>query len=267
MKKIKMATISVACVILISAWASMSLATEPSKQEADDPHGCNQNQTREKPKGKISVGGTAQYDCPPDRMTIILKILTNDLESAKVAKDKAAVIIDEVIKALKKAELTEDDIVTTQYNIEPKYEWEKNEFGNSKKVFKGYFVTVTIKVTLKDFDKAGPVIDAAVDAGALVDSINFELSRAKRNELKTQVLADAAKDAKIKAEAIVTALDEELGDVKSIDVNDYSYQPRTFWKNVYLSGDGLAEGSAPPTQILPGDLTISGSVSIVFEIL
>jgi len=264
MKYVKTIAISLICLIFISTIVSMSIATEPKTLEADEEPNI---EPCEESKGEISVQGTAQIEIPPDLMSIYLKIMTKDLESAKVAKDQAAKIIDDVLKALKQQGISEDDIETTNFEIEPKYEWEDDEFGHSKKVFKGYFVTVTMKVTLKDFDKAGSTIDAAVDSGALVDSINFELSYAKRNELKTQVLADAAKDAKLKAEAVVGALGNELRDVKSINVNDYQYQSKVYWKNQYLSLEDNGLRSAPPTQILPGDLTISGNVNIVFEIL
>jgi len=154
---------------------------------------------------------------------------------------------------------------TVSYSIFPKYEWEDNDYGNRVKVFKGYFVEVQMRIEVKDFDKTGSVIDASVDAGALIDRIDFELTPEKRNEVKVQVLAEAAKDAKTKAQAIVEALGDELGDATRINADDYSYSPRTFWKNGH-SLDGV-EYEAPPTTILAGDLTVSGSVDITFEIL
>jgi uncharacterized protein YggE len=125
---------------------------------------------------------------------------------------------------------------------------------------------MSIKLKEKDFDKAGKVIDASVNAGALIDSINFELSREKRDEIKLKLLAEAAKDGKLKAEIIVSALGDELGDVKTINVNDYNYQPHVYYKNSYDVLDrGYAEAT-PPTTIMPTDLTVSASISLVFEV-
>lgn len=137
--------------------------------------------------------------------------------------------------------------------------------GNYMNVFKGYEVIVIMKVTLKNFDKAGQVIDASVNAGALIDRISFELSKGKQNEIKIQVMADAARDAKVKAETVTDALDEELGNVKSVNIDNYAYNPYVYYK--YDAVNFAGGESAPPTSILPSDLTISASVSVVFDIL
>lgn len=79
--------------------------------------------------------------------------------------------------------------------------------GNVQKL-KGYVVSNYIKITLKEFDKVGKVIDVSVDSGALVNYINFELSNEKMNEYKAMALANASQDAKRKAEAIVLGLEK-----------------------------------------------------------
>jgi len=260
----KIRTILVACILVISSLTVMSLAVFPITAEASKPITEPGNET-EKPEahGTISIEGSAFLDCAPDRLVIILEIIGKDLESAQVARKEASTILDQTLSALRHLGFSDDDIETTSYNLEAKYEWE-----DGKNVFKGYFATVTVKVTLKEdeFEKAGSVIDNSVDAGAFVKSINFELSREKREELKLQLLADAAKDAKLKAETIVAALGDELGDVSSIRENNYNYEPYVYFKGRVNSDDG-AGCSAPPTTILPSDLTISAKVDIVFEVL
>lgn len=265
MEKIKIATTLVACIILISALVSVSLAKEPITEEAGELEEQSESEPEKEPEahGTISITGTAFIECAPDLLTIMLKIKGFDSESAEKARDEASIIIDQVLKALKNLGIPDDDIGTTSYNIQPKYEWE-----NNKRVFKGYEVTVTIKITLKDFSKGGKVIDTAVNAGALVDSINFGLTREKRNELKLQAMADAAKDAKLKAETIVTALGDELGDVKSVNLNDYQYQPYIYWTLSDAMSNGMSEKDAvPPTTLMPTDLTVSVNINVVFDIL
>jgi uncharacterized protein YggE len=212
------------------------------------------------PHGTITVTGTAQRECEPELLCIYVKIITLDPTSAVSARDEAARIIDRVLKSLKALGISEDDIETASYDIQPKYEWE-----GSRNVFKGYEVIVIMKVTLKNFDKAGQVIDASVNAGALIDSISFELSKDTQNKIKIELMADAARDAKAKAEAVTGALDEELGNVKSVNIDNYGYNPYVYYKR--MSFDAVNAESAPPTSILPSDLTISASVNVVFEIL
>jgi uncharacterized protein YggE len=263
MNKIKKIAILVACLILICSISVMSLAVKPSTAEATDI-----SEEIEKPEahGTVSVSGTASVECGPDQMSIFLKVVGKDLESIVNARDKAAAILDATLKAIEKLNVAEEDIETTSYSLEPVYEWE-----NSKKVFRGYFATVTIKVSLKekDFSKAGKIIDAAADAKSFVDSIQFELSREKREEIKLELFAEAAKDAKLKAETIVNAIGDTLGNVKSINANNYGYSPFNYYKgNLDFKAENLTyAGSAPPTTILPSDLTITVNINAVFEIM
>jgi uncharacterized protein YggE len=260
MEKTKMKSIMLICIILASAFMGLSTfvklgTANLSESVFEIPQ--QENATGES-HGTITVTGSTQLSCEPELLCIYIKIITLDLKSAVIARDDAARIIDQVLKSLKNLGISEDDIETVSYNIQPKYEWE-----NCKNVFKGYEVTVTMKITLKNFDIAGQVIDASVDAGAFIDRISFELSKEKQNELKTLVMADAAKDAKAKAKAVTSALDEELGRVKSVNIDNYAYNPYDYYK---YDGLNFAE-AAPPTSILPSDLTISASVNVVFEIL
>jgi hypothetical protein len=267
MNKIKKIPMLVACLLLISSIAVVSMAVMPSKaEEASLPEEPNEEIEKPEAHGTVSVSGTASIECGPNRMSIFLKVVGKDIESLVNARDKASAILDETLKAIKKLNVPEEDIETTGYSLEPVYEWE-----NGKKVFRGYFATVTIKVSLKkeDFSKAGKIIDAAADAGSFVDSIRFELSREKREEIKLGLFAEAAKDAKLKAETIVNAIGDTLGNVKSINANNYGYSPFHYYKgSLDFKAENLSyAGSAPPTTILPSDLTITVDINAVFEIM
>jgi uncharacterized protein YggE len=263
METIKMKSIVLACIIVTSSFLCVSVFVRPGTANLNPPlFQLPQpgNETKE-PHGSISVTGSAEQQCKPELLCIYLKIVTLDPTSAVTARDEAARIIDKVLQALKALGLTESDIETESYNIAPKYVWE----GNTN-VFKGNEVTVSMKVTLKNFDKAGVVIDASVDAGALIDRISFELTKEKQNQMKLQVMADAARDAKNKAEAVINALGEELGYVTSVSIDNYGYNPYVYWHSVTDSAGDMYK-AAPPTSILPSDLTVSATVNVVFAIL
>ena len=273
--EIKKKAIFVACILLISVLAGMLLVTEPDTVEASvvieehKPELEIIEIEEPEPYGEISIAGQATIECDPDTLVILLSIKYLHPESASKASDEVAKMIDSLLKSLQKLGILKDDISTTSYSINKKYEWTYYENGNRKEqVFKGFEVTCKIKVTTKDFDKGGKVIDAATKNGALVDSINFELSREKRDELKLQVMEMAAKDAKLKAETVITALGENLGHVKSVNLNNYNYQPYKYWDRVNYASIDLDESEiVPPTTILPGDLTVSATVNVVFEII
>ncbi len=258
-----MKSILLACIIVTSTFLCMSVFVRPGTANINPPLFLQPKPGNEikEPHGTISLTGSAVQQCKPELLCIYLKIVTLDPTSAVNARDEAARIIDKVLQSLKNLGLAESDIETVSYNIAPKYVWEYNT-----NVFKGYEVTVSMKVTLKNFDKAGVVIDASVDAGALIDRISFELSKEKQNDMKLLVMADAARDAKNKAEAVISALGEELGHVNSVSIDNYGYNPYVYWNSV-TDSEGDMYKAAPPTSILPSDLTVSATVNVVFDIL
>lgn len=263
MEKIKLKSKMLACII-IACISSSALLLAPGIVNAGDPpliafvsH------------GSLSVTGIASIECKPDQMVIIIRIIAEDPYSVENATDQVAIMINNLLNFLQGLGISKDDVETTSYRIDPKYRNEYNESGYFiRSVLDGYQVTNTLKITLKDFDKAGKVIDVTADAGGLVDSINFQLSNEKRNELKIQVMTKAAEDARIKAEAVIGALNEGLGNVTSVNLNDYYYQPYTYWDRAEFANMGLkATEIVPPTTILPSDLTVSANVYVVFDIV
>ena len=271
MGKLNWTAVLAACVFMISVMAGMVVVIKPDTVKASgylvDFEEENQENKIEEPKphGTISVTGSAIIECEPDILVIFLRITYLHPVSAAKAAEEVAKILDNLLSSLQKLGVSKDDVATTSYNIEKRYEWEYENGYKEKRVFKGYEVINKIKVSIKDFDKGGKVIDAAVNAGVLVDSIKFELSRVKRDELKHQAIEMAAKDAKLKAETITVALGEKLGHVKSVNLGNYVYRPYMYWEKGRFA-DETGE-SVPPTTILPGDLTVSATVNVVFDIL
>lgn len=272
MKILKIALISVACLILTSTLVGLSLKTETTKADElmfDPELEIPAPDDEYKPHGSMSITGTATIDCEPDRLTISVRLEHLDPNSADKATDEVARKIDRLLISLQSFGISRADVETTDYRIDQVYEWEYYENGNKKeRVFKGYKVVNTIKITVKDFEKGGKVIDATSHAGGLVDSINFELSIEKREQTKIKAMELAAKDAKLKAETVLTALGEELGHVTSVNLNNYAYQPYVYWDRSNIASAGIdAHNITPPTTILPGDLTVSANINVVFDIL
>jgi uncharacterized protein YggE len=265
MKNIKTKTKVLACIIVVCILAGASLLV-PSIIKADEPMLIAIKPY--KSHGSLSVSGTASIECKPDLMTIILRIKAEDPNSVEKATDQVAAMIDKLLDSLQELGISKDDVETTSYTINQKYKNEYDKKGNYvRSVFDGYVVVNTIKITLKDFDKAGKVIDAIAEVGGLVDYINFELSSEKRNEMKINVMKKAAEDARLKAEAVITSLGEELGNVTSVNLNEYYYQPYNYWDRYALGYGEDTSTKIVPTTILPSDLTVSSDVYVVFDMI
>jgi len=247
MERKNVLAILLTCIILVGSLAGISMASPPMEPQAAEI------------LGSITMPGSAEIQTMPDWIVILLNIQARDKNSAVTAKDRVAQIIDRVLQSLRALGFTDDDIETTAYSIQMQYDW-----VNGVQVFREYLVSCSMKIIVKDFDKAGKVVDASVNAGAFVTSITFELSKEKREQLKTKMMAEAAKDARSKASAVMAALNQHLGRATSVSVQ-MNYQPVRAY---YAEADALdSPSSEPPTTILPTDLKVSATLTVVFEIL
>jgi len=205
----------------------------------------------------INTSGNSRMSVFPDQASVSLLIQTS-ASSAEQAKNDNAAITDAVVSSLARIGIENKNIETENFNIYPEYGW-----VGSQQRLKGYVASNYIKVTTKDFGIVGKTVDASVDAGALVNYINFELSSAKQNEYKTTVLAEASKDARTKAEAIAQGLGKKLGSVVSVSASDYNYIPYPLYR---LEEAASVNVKTIAMNIQPKSLDVSASVTVVYEI-
>jgi len=199
----------------------------------------------------VEVIGNSQITVPPDEVSVYLSIETSG-KTAEEAKNKNSEITNNVISSLK--QLGIESIETENFNIYQDYDYQSGKT-------KGYKASNYIKVKTNNFDLIGKVIDSSVDKGALISSINFELSSEKSNEVKADALAKASQDAKMKAGAIAQGLDKKLGSLVSVSTSDYNYIPYPLFR------EGSAEDAKAATiNIQPKNLDIQASVKAIYKI-
>lgn len=207
----------------------------------------------------VSAQGTSELNVQPDEASVYLNVEARAV-SAVDAKNKNSEISDGVLTALVKQGFERKDIQTLNYNVYPEYNW-----NNGRNDVKGYIASQQIVVKTKDFDKVSGVIDASVDAGALVQSINFELSQEKQNEYKARALRLAAEDAKNKAGAIASGYGKTLGRLISTSNNEFYYPgPLMYYSG--SSESSVADAKQAAANIAPRDMQITASVSAQYKL-
>jgi hypothetical protein len=208
----------------------------------------------------VNANGISEIKTMPDLIAVYLTIETN-ATTATDAKDKNSVIENAVLTELLKLGLERKDIATQNYNIYEDFTW-----TDEGKKSLGYKATHQLRIELdsNELDKAGNVIDAGVNGGALVSYINFELSRDKENIYKAQALTAATEDARIKAEAIAKGLGKDLGKIVSVSTTDWGYRPWTMYEGGLMTT--ASEAKQAVTSIQPGEQTVSAQVSVTYKL-
>ena len=197
----------------------------------------------------LLVNGTGAVTTVPDRAEVSFGVISEGV-TARAALSANSAEMRRVIEALKGAGVDERDIQTQQVSLSPRYS------GNGERVV-GYTAQNTVAARLRDLDRAGAVIDAAVSAGAN-QVFGPSLIRSDRTEIYRNALRAAVADARAKAQALAAASGVALGRVVNVVESGAAPPPMP-----------VAEGATrqdAPAPIEPGTQTLEANVTVTFAI-
>lgn len=229
--------ISLALVLGLGAVSAQT----PAASDGDD-----------EPMRTVSVSGSARVSARPDRAVITLGVETR-AETAGAAIAENGEAMQAVIEALVGMGVAEDDVQTQRVGLQPQYETppEPRPTSGLGQII-GYLASNTLRVTVRDLDQMGDLLDEAVRAGGnVVHGIGFEVS--EPTALVDRALEAAMQDARRKAELLAGQADAALGPVLSI--NESSRIPGP------LLETGLGGTARAGVPIEPGTETIEVQVN------
>lgn len=207
---------------------------------------------------KIICNGEGKTTAAPDVVTITLGVETRNV-SASVAAAENAKLMNSTINALLSAGLKKNDIQTSHYSLTTQTEDNPvTTTGATKNKTPPEFVAtnqVTAKMNVTE--NIGKVLDAVTAAGSNnIVGISFDLRDPKPQMDKA--LANAVNDSRRKAEIMAMAAGVKLGRILELS-EGYGYTS----SNAPRAAFSLA---AAPTPVLPGEMEITASVSVTYEI-
>lgn len=245
---VALAVIGLVIVTGIKAAAPISITTTPPQEHT------------------LSVAGTHEIEVAPDQAVLVVQVMTRNAKAPEASAENRA-LLRAVMDTVKAQGVAADDIETTGILLDRWIEYEKVEADKGlylpSAVDKGFQQTTTLKITVKDLEKVGTVLDAAIKAGAnSVQEISFELRPETETRLKQDALTQATLIAKKKAEVLAQAAGTTIGPVSMISENSW-VQPWLYNSKSYESV-AMDAGSAP--QISPQKVTLSVSVNLNYAL-
>jgi uncharacterized protein YggE len=194
--------------------------------------------------GSIQATGTATLNVNPDQVQFSVSVITNASTANQAAQQNAAQT-NAVIAALNQVLGQAGSIQTAGYSLYPQYS------NSANPSIVGYTVSNSLQVTTTVLALAGPLIDAANQAGANnVGGLSFGLQ--DPDPTVQQALTAAAKQALAHAGAIAAGLGAKAGALISAEQNT-SVSP--------VQGPVTA-GSATATPVLTGTVSVSATVTV-----
>lgn len=106
----------------------------------------------------------------------------------------------------------------TVSSITPKALHEKQQDGEGSGNIVGYALSQSVEVRSNDVDKIGKVAREAtelINQGILIESASPEYHYTKLGDLKVAMLAEAAKDAKVRAQQLASSTGSTVGSLRS----------------------------------------------------
>ena len=198
----------------------------------------------------FSVSGTGEETAAPDQAVVDLGV-TKSSGSVLDAQNQTNTSISKIISDIKSKGIADKDIKTNQYSINQDYQT------------KQYSVTANLEVKIKPIDKVNSVIDGATANGAnLVNGINFTFSDELQKSLENKAREEAVSEAKQKAGSLAKAAGINLGRIVNVTENSSSPRPMPLGMG---AADMKALNNSAPTQLQPGENSVSTTVTISYE--
>jgi uncharacterized protein len=202
----------------------------------------------------ISVTGTGEVKVVPDIALVSIGVQVQ-METLSSAQRQAAESMGAVTDVLKNNSIADEDIQTSNYSIQPVWQWVDNE-----NVFVGYKVVNVVNVKIRNMEAIGDIIDAAVAAGGeyvVVNGISFSIDNP--DEYYNNARLDAMDDAKEKATQLAHSAGVKVG--SPISITESAYYSVDNSDIQYIDSEARVT-----TSISAGQLTVSVTVQVVYAI-
>ncbi len=225
------------------------------------PAGAQRNDSDDQPIPSITVNGSGEVRAEPDEAVVQLGVVAQT-DSARQAQQEANRIGQAILQGVSALGVPKEAIQTAQLVLTPVYDQPspQRQAPQAPHVV-GYRASNVVSVRLDDLAKVGPVIDAAIGAGAnRVEGVDFQLKDDR--EARESALQQAVAEARGKARAIAAALDVKLGAVLDVQEGGVSIQTPKYGAPRMLA----MEARSAETPVSAGQVTVSANVTLRYRI-
>lgn len=203
----------------------------------------------------ISVSGHGEVRGRPDVALLTLGV-SAERQTVAEAREDAGAAMQAVIDAVKRNGVADNDIQTTEFRIEPQF-----DYRAGRPTLRGFRATNMVSIKVRDVDRAGDVVDGAVKAGGdltQVQSLSFTIDdpTGLRNDARRKAMADA----RDKAEVLADAAGVSLG--RPVSISETVSTPPPLMR--YEAAPAAASDTGTPIE--PGEMDVAVDVTVVYQL-
>jgi uncharacterized protein YggE len=209
----------------------------------------------------IAVQGTGRVAVAPDIASFSVTV-SELAETTREAQVKANGKVGELLTMAREAGVAEKDIQTAALEFYPEYRWKDDE-----QILVGQRVRQTVHLTIRGIGEGSTILPSLIDrigtvSGISIGSIGFSKEDTTSEYAESRALA--MEKAIQKASGYAVAAGMTLG--KPISVSDYSTVDAQSGSRTVMAKAAGAYMMESVAQVPTGELDITSTVSVVFEL-
>lgn len=159
----------------------------------------------------VVTNGEGKATAKPDLANISISARYRNANGA-TAKQSVDRSIDAFLEIAPGFGLTPDDITASDVSVSEDIDYDTHD----RRISNGFMASREVKLKLRNLDRLGALLDAALAAGVNeIGNVSFESSR--EDQLRLEARTKAIADAREKASGLATAFGGSLGPVYSIN--------------------------------------------------
>jgi len=203
----------------------------------------------------ISLSGHGEVRATPDLADVTSGVVTQGATAAEALAANSKAMTD-LFAALKESGIEDRDVQTSNFSVQPRYDFSNNQAPKMV----GYDVSNNVTVTLRKVDTLGTLLDRMVQSGSnQISGISFDVS--KPEDAMDEARKLATEDATRKAKVYAKAMGIELGNVMQVSEGSAAQPPMPMVRSTMMKAD-----AAPPVPMAAGEQTLAVDVNVIWEI-
>lgn len=216
------------------------------------------------PARTFTVDGTGEIETVPDVATFSVSVVSETSRTVTEVQTANAEKMNAITAYLKKEGVEAKDLKTTQYNLNPRYNYVPcTATSCPAPTINGYTLTQSLQVKVRDTEKLGGLLSGVVaNGGNNVSEVRFVVD--DDTDAKSSAREEAIDKAKEKANEIAKATGFRLGRIVSL--YESSDAPTPYGMGMGGATDSAVAKSVAP-NIEPGVQASKVQVNITYEIL
>jgi uncharacterized protein len=207
-------------------------------------------------RATVSVNGHGSVAVAPDTASVTVGVSITD-ETLAGAQATASERMAAILDTLREQGVANEDIQTVNYSVNVIQNFDSQGLPSDVSQFQ---VSNQVNVTIRQLDQVGPILDAAVEAGAnSIYGVNFYVEDTSAVASEARQLA--VQDAQARAEELAGAAGLSVGSVISI-TETYGPSPMPLGR-----GGSAVMAESADLPIEAGSTVITVDVVVVYELV